>query len=33
VKFRLHLLAWDGKSFSVKTKGGELRPSAKAEPL
>lgn len=33
VKFRVHVLAWDGKSFSVKTKNGELRPSAKAEML
>jgi Ca-activated chloride channel homolog len=33
VKFRLHVLAWDGKSFSVKTKNGELRPSTKAETI
>lgn len=33
VKFRLHVLTWDGKSFSVKTKSGELRPSAKSELL
>jgi Ca-activated chloride channel homolog len=33
VKFHLHVLAWDGKSFSVKTKNGELRPSAKHEVL
>lgn len=33
VKYRLHVLAWDGKSFSVKSKTGELRPAAKSDVL
>ncbi len=33
VKFRVHVLTWDGRSFVVKTKSGELRPGTKGELL
>jgi hypothetical protein len=31
VKFRVYVLTWDGKSFNVKTKNGELRAGVKSE--
>ena len=33
VKYRAYVLAWDGRSFAVKTKQGELGARAKSEIL
>jgi Ca-activated chloride channel homolog len=33
VGFRVHVLTWDGKTFRVTTKKGELRPATKSEPI
>lgn len=33
VKFRVHVLRWNGRTFEVKTSSGELRPGVKSEPL